>query len=501
MNPLVQETIEKYLDNKELLLQEMTEDVREVFWELPQEMRRELARANPTVFAEQYIKPWAADWPDDSWMTDHHYLMYQATMESKRTIIHVPVDHSKSTNLTLIYPLWRLINNRNLRLVIFSNTARQAKKFGKRLRDNITGNPNLIRDFGDYLYKDKDGKWNDTEGHVVRDADQQSTDATYQFLGAGGSVNGSRIDLAILDDITDEESRKSQAKREDLEDWFVNTLLTRLTKDAKLLMIGTVQHRQDLLCMMSENKAFRYVKLSALDENRGLVLWPARYDMERLMEKKQEMGSEAFERQFKNNREAGTGGAFKREWIHYHGSAEDKKTPPYEFLKWFIACDPSTGIADDYTAIAIGAVSRENEVFLSEVIKEKLTPYNTVLRLEELYEMYKPHMIYVESIAYQYALVDLLNRSDAMMPIKPITHHASSKAERISSLAGHFEAGNRIWLNRNNCQPLVDEMLNYPEVENDDALDVVEMLVRSIRISKVKSPKGVSDLVKNMRLA
>jgi len=58
----------------------------------------------------------------------------------KRLHIEAPREHAKTTICSVVYPLWRIGRNQNIRVVVVSRTGALATSINREVRRNIEGN-------------------------------------------------------------------------------------------------------------------------------------------------------------------------------------------------------------------------------------------------------------------------------------------------------------------------------------------------------------------------
>ena len=88
------------------------------------------------------------------------HLLTQKTAEFHRRIIELadthchdrisilaPRGHAKSTWLSVIYPIWRIVRDRDVKIIIVSDTGDQAEMFLRAIKDELEANERLIEDF------------------------------------------------------------------------------------------------------------------------------------------------------------------------------------------------------------------------------------------------------------------------------------------------------------------------------------------------------------------
>ena len=77
-----------------------------------------------------------------------------------RISILAPRGHAKSTWLSIIYPIWKIVNKRDIKIIIVSDTGDQAEMFLRAIKDEFEANERLIDDFGEFYNKPKSGSPN-----------------------------------------------------------------------------------------------------------------------------------------------------------------------------------------------------------------------------------------------------------------------------------------------------------------------------------------------------
>ena len=157
----------------------------------------------------------------------HHRKWMAAVEQYDRAVILAPIEHGKTTVLSVAFPLWVLGNNPNARIGLVSETHSQAARPLAAIREHIVQNQRLHQVFP--WLKPAGGareKWTDSEILVERPSLEK--DPSIIALGVLGPLLGARLDLAILDDTVGWENSLTAAQRGKLVDWFRSTLVGRI---------------------------------------------------------------------------------------------------------------------------------------------------------------------------------------------------------------------------------------------------------------------------------
>lgn len=433
------------------LLKPTTIALRNKLADLDKETRVKLVLNNPALFGEYYIKPYTRKWDNNT--ADHQYYMVEQMLTHKSVVIHVPIEHAKSTWMSLVVPIWFMCRDRNTQGCILSNTARQAKGFMRAIKWHIEYNPRLKEDFGDYLIPNKptknnpDGKWTESEILLLRDENYQSKDPTICAVGTGGAINGARLDWVIADDILDLSNTQTEILRKKVEDWWDEIIDARIVDGGRKIVLGTLQHTKDLLCTLSDKSEFYYIRLPALDEDGVTALWPEQWPLKRLLAKKDSIGTIKFNKLMQNDRKSISAKMLSADWLHYYDNL-----PPR--LKIYIGIDPA--IADDKTTaeskrqdkFGLAVIGFDGiKAYLIEEYEEWLTFPEQLKLIDRYNRKYRPFKMGVESVQYQRALAQQAFILSSLPPILSVNVGTQSKATRIESFSVYCET-KRFWIHK-----------------------------------------------------
>lgn len=150
-----------------------------------------------------------------------------------RIIVNVHPGSGKSEGLDFACPTWHLEHFARNRVLLATNTADLATTFGRRVRDEFTGNPKLTT----RLKEDSQAadRWNTQEGGGLK------------CVGAGAGIMGFRANLLICDDpYGGWVEAQSAAERNRINSWFTGTFLSRMEPGASVVLVMQRMNRNDL---------------------------------------------------------------------------------------------------------------------------------------------------------------------------------------------------------------------------------------------------------------
>ncbi len=405
-------------------------------------------------------------------LEDFHRAWWRFQEDNPRTLILAPRGHGKSTILTIAYSLWNLVRDRNLRILIVSNTQSQARAFLREIKRHLESNREFARFFGNLCGR----PWSENDINLAG-RKSMSKETSVTVMGMFGPIISRHYDLIILDDVIDEENASSSRRRERALTWYYKELLPCLEPHGAIHIIGTRYHYLDLYGHLLEREFEGCNIISRAIDTRGgkmRALWEEKFPLIFLLKKREEAGPVIFNSQYQNDVEAMKGKIFREEWIQYY-----KNLPAG--LKKFQAVDLAISRsehADYFAHVTIGR-DEKNRIFLLNTFRGRLSFEGQFRKIKDLYNNHNtlnsPILrIGVESNAYQEAMAQKL-RSDTYLPVKSI-NRLKDKITRAYRLQAHLENG-RILFPLKGAENLIEEMLLFPEAPHDDLFDAFECAV------------------------
>lgn len=375
--------------------------------------------------------------------------------------------------------------------MLISDTAAQSEKFLRRVRDELETNELLKKDFGDLQFFHKDGKRIPTS-KWSEDQFITTTGIIVERKGSGAKVRGSvegsaRPDLIICDDIENDENVKTKEQREKLRDWFDKAVVNALDSDYGVLwLVGTILHFDSLLNNklkkgLPQNAAWFQLKMRAYHPEKNKVLWPERWSVEKLMARKVEIGTAAFNSEFQNNPIDEETQQFKPEWIKFYRERDIEGKNIVTFMGVDLAIGQKT-IHDWFVSLTLGKCSETGNLYVRAYTRKKSTPRGQCTIVFNSFAKWEHNTIGIEVVAYQEAFKYLIDeeskKSGAYLPTRKIKQK-TDKITRISGISPLVENGTLHF--KKEQVELIDEMLEFPNGTHDDILDALEIAVRLAR--------------------
>jgi hypothetical protein len=287
--------------------------------------------------------------------------------EKERVLLAIPRGHAKTT-LAKLCVIWYWLFTSHRFCVYLSNTAAIAKGACRDIIEWLS-HPNFIQIFGVI----KMVKHSDNEGLWIFDlptGNGRIKRCILRALGQGQQMRGINIDnqrpdLAIVDDVEDNDNTASETQQKKLDQWMYGPFLQALAQKRKVLWLGNMLSKTSLLSRQSRNPAWNPVVFGCLVKGPdGFLrpLWPQRWTIEQLMESFREykaMGLvETWMCEMMNMPGHGENG-FTADQLHYAPAPD-----PSEIRAAWITIDPAFGLKahNDESSIAVHVIPRGSNI-------------------------------------------------------------------------------------------------------------------------------------------
>ena len=446
----------------------------------------------------------------------HEYLYERLpvivnTPAGQRDAIAAPRGEAKSTKVSMSFVLWCVVTGAKHYAVIVMDAFEQAAEMLEAIKAELEANPRIASDFPEACGQGK--VW---RAGVIVTANGRKVEAFGSAKKIRGRRHGAhRPDLAIMDDIENDENVTTPAQRDKLQRFVTASVLNLGPPDDSMdaILIGTVLHYDSVLSRFLKNplwhrKVFKAMihwpermdlwerfehllitgetpakgeaeALALYEANRAemdkgaQVSWPALRPLVKLMIKRAREGHAAFDSEQQNDPIAGDDAPFAhsiRFWVN--------RLPDWVF---YGACDPSlgkSGSGRDPSAIVVGGWQREQGILsVVEAQIKKRVPDRIISDVIEMQREYGCIVWGFESVQFQEFLrTELVKRSaQAGVPVParaliPI----ADKLLRIESLQPHMHNG--LLLLHSSQTTLIDQFRHFPKADHDDGPDAVHML-------------------------
>jgi predicted phage terminase large subunit-like protein len=303
----------------------------------------------------------------------------------------------------------------------------------------------------------------------------------------GGTLTGRGGDIIIIDDPLKPDDAMSEAKRSGANQWFTNTLLSRLD-DKRIGAIVVVMQRVHiddltgfLLSHSDEWEVLSFPAIAYADEtiqtwagqtyqrSLGEVLASEREPLETLNDLKTQIGSDAFSAQYQQQPAPPGGAMVKRDWIKRY-----KDFPPsLERIMTLQSWDTASkgGPENDWSVCTTWILTHGEKYYLVDVWRARVDYPTLKAKVQSHALAWKAKRVLVEDTGSGTALVqELKSRISGIIAVAP----KGDKVSRMAIASAKFEAGQVFlperapWL-----ADLEAELFAFPGSRHDDQCDSI----------------------------
>lgn len=392
-----------------------------------------------------------------------HRIWHKLADEHKRLIIWSHIQSGKTTQLSVLRTVWELGRNPNLRFIIVSATAEMSGKIVKAIANLIENNEAVKAIFPD-LKPDRDAQWTGSKIRVKRTS--FAKDPSVTGIGVHGAIVGARADRLILDDILGPENTRTPELCRGVIEWYRAAVLTRLTKDAKILCVGTAWKPEDLYHVLAR-EGFTWKRFPVINA-KGVMTWPEVWPMTRIEDKKKELGPLEFARNLLCKARDDNEARFQEAWFDKAKKAGEKFSIVHELEEVPPGCFVFTGVdlafaknkKSDITALFHMLVYPDGKRRILKIEAGKWNGPDTLARIENAFDRYGSIFV-VESVAAQIYLLQFAHERNAI-PIIPFITTGNKKWDPtfgVESIAVEVFNGSWILPSRDGTDPEIEKWI------------------------------------------
>jgi predicted phage terminase large subunit-like protein len=408
----------------------------------------------------------------------------------RRLIINVPPRHLKSLCASVAFPAWCLGHDPAAQIICAS--------YGQDLADKFARDCRRIMASGWYrqLFSTRLG-----DRHPVHDF-ATTAQGTRMATSVGGVLTGRGADMIIIDDALKPDEALSESRRNAVNEWYDNTLLSRLNDKARGCIIIIMQrlHQDDLVGHVLEQEGWDMLVFPSIAETEemhdinspfgrrlfkravGDVLHPERESEATLRHIREAVGEYNFAAQYQQNPTPLGGAIIRTAWLRYYEPGDR----PERFIQTVQSWDTANKATElsDYSVCTTWGVY-ENRYYLLDVFRQRLNYPDLKRKLRELAWRDRPNKILIEDKASGTQLIQDLKAEGVYAVTAYQPPPGTDKIMRLHAQTAQFENGRVLlpsrapWL-----MDYVNELTSFPGCRNDDQVDSTTQALDHLRLKK-----------------
>lgn len=388
-------------------------------------------------------------------------------------VIESPPQHGKSMTVTESAPSYFMGRHPNWRVILASYNDDSAERFARR-------NKEKVRDYGNVLFGVSIGDINRTTEFELKAAGG-AIPGRLISRGMLAGITGNPANLLFIDDpVKNRSEADSETKRQQIWNEWQNSLKSRLAAGAKVVVIMTPWHEDDLAArLLASEKNIRLIRLPVeAEENDPLGRKPGEplvpeigKDAKWLEQFKQSYiqdptgGQRAWSALYQCSPRVEGGNLVRRDWWKYYDPKEVTA-----FGTELISVDASFkgGEENDFVAITVWG-KLGNDYYCQYCMNRHMDFPETVKAIRLVKGQYPRAMaVLIEDKANGSAIIQTLQKEMFCIPVNP----KGGKESRVNAVSPAIESGHvylpqdRAWV-----EDFVDQFTAFPAGNHDDMVD------------------------------
>jgi predicted phage terminase large subunit-like protein len=426
--------------------------------------------------------------------------------EIRRLIINMPPRSLKSIAASVAFPAYVFGLDPSRRMICVSYSNDLAKKHSNDFRAVVESK--WYRQVFPQTRIGPKNKNSETEIEFTARGFRMAT-------SVGGTLTGRGGDIIVIDDPLKPDDAMSESKRMAANQWFINTLLSRLDDKRTGAIVVVMQrvHIDDLTgFLLSQSDEWHVLSLPAIapcDGNietwngsthfraAGEALSPEREPISVLEAMKAQIGSDAFSAQYQQEPAPPGGAMIKRDWILRYEALPSRSQQLFTLQSWDTAS--KGGPDNDWSVCTTWIVARGIKWYLVDVWRKRVGYPDLKAAMISLARSWKPNRVLVEDTGAGTALVqELHGKVSGIIAVKP----EGDKVSRMAAASAKFEAGQVLLPERASwLADLESELFVFPVGRHDDQCDSISqaLLNKSVSFMDLLTNAEWNNLIAQIR--
>ena len=371
--------------------------------------------------------------------SNHHESWDVGLDKNQYYCVKASRDHGKSV-FFMSYALWLAAFNPGTHIMIFSHSLEQTLEHMRFIRNNIDST-DVLRGL-----KPEGKPW-------AKSYFEFTNGSRIMAKSVGGATRGFHPDVVVCDDIL---WGTSGTELQRTADWFYGVLLPVLHHTSRLMMVGTPFSYNDLYAELEQKETFQVETYPAINAQ-GVALWPERWDLDSLEQRRLSMPAIQFSREYLCEPIHDVASMFPMDILENARDRElvlldradtnynEEGEPDGVWGQHFIGHDPaiSSDKNADFTAMTVMRTLPDEDIKqIVHVVHERgMSSLAQKRMMVILNNKFQPDLIELEGNNFQRMLEAEMREMASDMPIRVFMTTRTKKESLFMSLLLAFEQG------------------------------------------------------------
>ena len=438
--------------------------------------------------------------------------------EDKAALLLDPRGCFKTSIISQVYPLRRILKNPNIRILLDSVALTNSQDNLKVIRRFFEGGQKLRELYGDFHSKDQ--TWNDTEFIVKTRTDTRLKEPTVRASGIDKVQIGPHYDLIIADDLHNRDNHRTVEQVQKVKE-HMRLIFGLLDPGGEFIVGGHRWSYTDAYSMLmgdtDKPEELEFARLfnghvykhGAMNSD-GSLYFPRVHTHEHLSRQRTALGIEYFSAMLMNEPVmAGDGQKFEQRYFKRYITLPCDEKEPMK-MNWYLTIDPGgRKKGNDFWVIFERGVAanghKYNTRYLKKILKVSQASelvYAWWLQMGKDGKPYKK--IGFETSGQQGQMLEsmkeyLWEKYQVTLPFVELPHSDDSKPARIEAMIPQYEAG-KIYHSQQMSESfgLEDQLVKYDKGADDiaDAEAMMDEVQAAPKVAKVEAPpKDLNEMI------
>lgn len=428
------------------------------------------------------------------------YVQKELEHGRRRALIMIPRTHFKTSLFSVAYPVWRIINDPERRILLVHASSSMSEHLVRVIQGVVFGE--VFRHYFPELVPDEPAddagvrrRRNTSEFDIARHGTYPEASITAR--GVRSTITGGHYDDLIFDDLIDLNSSRSPAEIEAAIDFHdhADPLFVKLKEGVRMVvgtwwpggfyehLIASKQYKKAIFGPFVDDRFREFLKAAGADDEGyedGQPVFPERFTLEDLARMKKNMGPYKWSHQMLNIPAEHGLTRFREADLRWYHENDDRTAAvvegeefPYRRMFTSMTVDIATGEGRKTDKSAITVVSHDRGdsgmKFVRYAWNGRVLMKPLMDKIVEVWQAYAPKVVGIEDVAtqkiFKQFLASDMTRRGLVLPIRPLPVGGRSKFERIIEGFQPFYASREIlFLREQGVEEAVNQLLSIDTV-------------------------------------